>query len=125
MSKLFYVISLKWTKRDTPYITVWRPNDCGYAWPLSWAGRYEEDTILGNREYYHRGDDTMAIACELLDEMAVEPAKGMVDGNVGPVVMNTKANWLKILQWQNTFGHPLMFTPRPEYKGAPRRKAKL
>lgn len=115
----FYIVSLKHTRRDSRYITVWRPEDKGYAWPLSWAGKYSEADVLAQRAYYHRGDDTLAVPCSLLDALAVPPIKGTIDGNAGPVVMNNKTNWLCILEF--ALPNPL-HTPQPQYRGAPRRK---
>lgn len=115
----FYVVSLKHTRRDSQYITVWRPEDKGYAWPLSWAGKYSEAEILAQRDYYHRGDDTLAVPCAVLDALAVEPFKGTIDNDAGPVVMNNKANWARILE--AAMPNP-MHTPQPQYRGAPRQK---
>jgi hypothetical protein len=106
-----YIVSLKWTKRDTPYITVWRPEDSGYAWPLPWAGKYSTEQVRANRNYYHRGDDTLAVPCEVIDALGEAPTKGMIDGNVGPVVLNNRANWNAILA--GALPDPLM-KPKPQ-----------
>lgn len=113
-----YVVSLKWTKRDTPYITVWRPNDSGYAWPLSWAGKYSEDVVRSNAKYYHRGDDTLAVPCEVLDALGVPPTPGTVDNNAGPVVLNNRENWTAILA--GALPNPMM-KPKPQIPRAARR----
>lgn len=114
----FYVVSLKHTRRDSKYITVWRPEDKGYAWPLSWAGKYSEADILAGRDYYHRGDDTLAVPCATLDALAVPPIKGTIDGDAGPVVMNNRASWASILE--AAMPNPI-YKPQPQYRGAPRR----
>lgn len=117
----FYVISVTHTQREHQYITVWRPDDKGYAWPLSWAGRYPHERILASLDYYHGGGN-VAVPCNLLDEIAVPPTPKTVDNDAGPVVLNTKENWQRIIQYLATFEpKPLRF-PKPEYKGAPRRK---
>lgn len=115
----FYVVSLKHTRREHAYITVWRPDDKGYAWPLSWAGKYAEGAINASRDYYHRGDDTLAVPCALLDSLAVPPTKGTIDNDAGPVVLNNWANWKCILEF--AMPDPL-HKPKPEYKGARRVK---
>jgi hypothetical protein len=115
----FYIVSVKHTRRDQQYITVWRPNDCGYAWPLSWAGKYDETSIKARPDYYHNGYDSFAVPCEVLDELAVPVIPGTVDNDAGPVVMNNRDNWLRILaaiQW------PTKDQPQPQYKGARRQK---
>lgn len=119
MADLCYVVSLKHTKRDDAYITVWRPDAKGYAWPLSWAGQYNQAQVLAERDYYHRGDDTLAVPCALMDALAVPPAKGTVDNDAGPVVLNTRTNWKCILEF--ALPDP-MHKPKPQYKGARRQK---
>jgi len=37
----YYVISLKHTGKKDKYVTLWRDNDCGYCWPIEWAGEYK------------------------------------------------------------------------------------
>lgn len=114
-----YIVSVKHTNREHAYITVWRPDDKGYAWPLSWAGKYSEADVLAQRDYYHRGDDTLAVPCMLLDALAVPPTEGTVDNDAGPVVLNNRTNWKCILE----FALPeLMHRPQPQYPGARRRK---
>ena len=115
----FYIVSIKHTQREHAYITVWRPENAGYAWPLSWAGKYAEADVLASRNYYHRGDDTLAVPCALLDSIAVPPAKGTIDNDAGPVILNNRTNWKCILEF--AMPNPL-HQPHPEYKGARRRK---
>ena len=38
-------------------------------------------------------EDTLAIPCEIADAIAVSPLKGDIDGDSGPVILNTKENW--------------------------------
>jgi len=109
----FYIISVKHTRREHDYITVWRPDNNGYAWPLSWAGKYSEADVLANRDYYHCGDDTLAVPCALLDTLAVPPTKGTVDNDAGPVVLNNRANWKCILEF--AMPDPI-YKPQPQYK---------
>jgi hypothetical protein len=117
----FYIISVKHTNREHQYITVWRPDDKGYAWPLSWAGKYSEDRVMASLDYYHDGSN-VAVPCRVLDEIAVPVTPGTVDNDAGPVVLNNKENWHRIGQHLATFEpKPLRF-PQPEYKGAPRRR---
>lgn len=115
-----YIVSVKHTQRDHTYITVWRPDNAGYAWPLTWAGRYSAEEVRARRGYYHRGDDTLAVPCAVLDALAVPPVPGTIDNNAGPVVMNTRENWRTVLA--GALPDPI-HKPRPEYKGARRRRA--
>ena len=113
----YYVISLNHTRRSDRYITLWRPDDKGYAYPTPWAGRYAREHVLAHLSYYNSGNCTVAVPCEVLDAVAVPPAPRMIDGDAGPVVLNTRANWQLILA--NTIEDPA-HPARPQYKGAPR-----
>ena len=114
-----YIVSLKHTRREHQYITVWRPEDKGYAWPLSWTGKYSEAEVTAQRDYYHRGDDTLAVPCILLDSLAVPPTEGTVDNDAGPVVLNNWTNWKCILEF--AMPNPIHI-PKPQCKGARRQK---
>lgn len=120
MSKqLYYVVSVKHTRRDQDYITVWRPDDKGYAWPLSWAGKYTEAQINDGLDYYHNGFDSFAIPCGAMDALAVPPQPGAIDNNAGPVVLNTRLNWKCLIESAKPGARE---KPEPQYKGARRRK---
>lgn len=115
----FYVISVTHTNREHQYITVWRPENKGYAWPLSWAGKYSEADIKEHPDYYHSGCSNIAVPCSLLDGMAVPPTPRTIDNDAGPVVLNTKENWKRILA---ALPWPPQHQPKPQYKGARRQK---
>lgn len=38
----FFIVDLRPEWRGNPYVTLWRPDDAGYAYPLPWAGRYSK-----------------------------------------------------------------------------------
>ena len=112
-----YIVSVKHTKRRDQYITVWRPNDSGYAYPLSWAGRYAEDLVLTKLGYYNSGCSAVAVPCEVLDRMAVPPSPGMIDGDAGPVVFNNAKSWRAI---RASVIMPPAHPIAPEFKGSRR-----
>ena len=91
----FFIASPKHTlsRRRHRYITFWRPDNQGYAWPLPWAGRYGEEAVRDPRQHYSDGEDTLAVPCEVVEAIAVAPKPGDIDGDAGPVVLNTKENW--------------------------------
>lgn len=93
----FFICSIVKTRREDRYITFWRPDDAGYAWPLSWAGEYSLERVNGNMAYYHNGERSVAVDRAAVEALAVDPAPGDVDGNAGPVVLNTPENWAKIM----------------------------
>lgn len=93
----FYVIDLrpKWLRN--PCITLWRPNDAGYAYPLSWAGRYSRERIEEKREYYSQQGarywQRFAVPCDVVEKLGVEVPKGLVDcWEHGLHVLNTGKN---------------------------------
>lgn len=92
---LFYVISVKHTMRRDPFITFWRPENCGYAYPLSWAGKYPEDQISLN--YHNSGDDTIAVPVDVVDALAEPTPRGWIDNDAGPIVYNNRTNWNALL----------------------------
>lgn len=102
-TRAFFVVDLrsKWSRN--PYITLWRPNSAGYAYPLPWAGRYTTDEIEAAGDYHtqrryvagkgHVGVwERFAVACEEIERLATPPdpvGRHSIDGNVGPVVRNS------------------------------------
>lgn len=91
----FYIIDLRKEFSGNPYITVWRPGNAGYAYPLPWAGQYTRDEIEAQPHYYHKRRhgscriiDRFPVPCEIVEALGIEPAQGTVDGNTGPVLAN-------------------------------------
>lgn len=110
----FYVVNLSHLNREHKYVTFWRPDDCGYAFPLSWAGRYPESVVREHLRYYNRGDN-IAVPCSVVEALAVDPAKGDIDNDAGPVVLSNRDNWKVLLaNVIETPPSPLV----PVYKGA-------
>lgn len=118
---LFYIVNLSHSRRDMPYISVWRPDCRGYAYPLSWAGKYPESEVRASLFYFNCGEN-VAVPCHVLDYMAIDPKPGLIDHDAGPVVPSSAANWRRLLA--NTI-EPTKRTPKPMYRGMPRvRRAK-
>lgn len=67
--KLFYILSLKWTKPMDGVLTFWREDNSGYCRRLDWAGKYTEKQIKEKPEYYNDGKNTVAIPCEIIDNI--------------------------------------------------------
>ena len=92
----FYIVDLRKEWATRPCVTVWRPNNCGYAYPLSWAGRYDEATVVEGGPYYSRQEgrrwERFAVPCDVVDKLAIATPPRIVDGDAGPVVMNTGVN---------------------------------
>jgi hypothetical protein len=115
----FYIVSLKWTKRDNKYITFWRDDDSGYSYPLSWSGRYPEARVMSNLGYYNNGDSTIAVPCSVVDPLGEDPDRGLIDNDAGPVVRNNAEHWKILLA--NVI-EPPAYINQPQYRGAPRTK---
>jgi hypothetical protein len=117
--KEFYIISLKWTKRGDMYITFWRPDDSGYAYPLSWSGKYSESRVMANPGYYNNGHSTIAVPCLVVEPLGEAPERGQIDNDAGPVVRNIAEHWKVLIA--NVIEPPSHLT-QPQYRGAPRTK---
>lgn len=115
----YYVVSIKHTMRDHLYITIWRPDDRGYCWALSRAGRYDSENIMRHLDYYNSGCSNVAVPCEVLDAVAVAPRPGHHDNDAGPCVENNRANWKLIL---DNVVSPTQYPSHPEFKGSRRPK---
>lgn len=90
----FYVADVRPEWRSNPYITFWRPKNCGYAYPLVWSGRYKQEELKPG--YHDRKEGRVfirfAVPCSIVEAIGVAPGPGMIDGNAGPVVLNTAQN---------------------------------
>jgi hypothetical protein len=92
----FYIVDVRKGFDRKPYVTLWRPDNAGYAYPLPWAGRYTRAEIEDRPGYHYRKRDGKTrtldrypVPCEAVERHAVAPAKGLIDGDAGPVVPNT------------------------------------
>jgi len=96
MSDRYYIVDVRADFRGNPFITVWRPNNAGYAYPLSWAGHYDRAIVDEQPNYYHqlrygtkRALERFPVLCSVAHRFATEPPRGMIDGDAGPVLRNT------------------------------------
>lgn len=110
-----YIVNISHTRRDHLYITIWRPDDKGYCWALSRAGKYAKERVMQRLGYYNSGCANVAVPCHVLDGIAVPPIPGHHDNDAGPCVENNRANWKLIIA--NVVA-PTEFKPEPEFKGA-------
>ncbi|WP_336764370.1 hypothetical protein [Asaia sp. VD9] len=89
---MYYIIDIR---RDLgrPYITLWRPDNAGYCWPLCWAGLYSKETIEEAHGYYFEREGRkfvrFPVRADLVARIAVAPTPGRIDGDAGPVIPNT------------------------------------
>jgi hypothetical protein len=92
MADEFYIVDVRPEWRRHPYVTLWRPNDAGYAWPLPWAGRYHRDALVagyhankgGGKQYLR-----FPVPCNIVERLAIPtPTPNTVDGDAGPVLPN-------------------------------------
>lgn len=112
----YFIVSVKWTERREPYITLWGPNDSGYRARLQTSGRYKHSDVIENLSYYNNGCDTLAVLSTTVEKIAEAVKPGWIDGD-GTWVPNKKGSWDAILS-------SLISTPKhaakPRYRGAPK-----
>jgi hypothetical protein len=112
----FYIVDLRPEWRRLPYVTLWRPDDAGYCYSIPWAGKYTLDRVRQAGAYYVKrlkpGDRyfdkrpvsrstwyRFPVRCAAANKMAQpEPAPGIIDGDVGPVLPNTAEMRRKLLR---------------------------
>ena len=116
MEEPFFVISVKHTMRRDPYITLWRPDDCGYCFRIEAAGKYAKDRVSDRLGYYNSGCDSVVVPCSVLEKLAVRVKPGYLDED-GAAIPNTAKTWKTI---KNSFVFAPAYEVLPEYKGAPR-----
>ena len=92
----FYIVDVRAEFTGDPYITLWRAENAGYAYPTQWAGKYTRKQVDAEAHYYHkprfghkRTLDRYPVPCKIVDALGVEPSPGIVDGNAGLVLRNT------------------------------------
>jgi hypothetical protein len=96
---VYYIVDIRSEWSAQKYVTFWKPNSAGYTWPLSWAGKFTVETLLGEWNYYNTPDQSrFAVSCEDVESLCLaEPATGDIDGDAGPVLLNTNSNRRKLL----------------------------
>lgn len=115
-SKEYFIVSVKWTERREPYITLWGPDDSGYRGRIETSGRYQHDDVMKHLSYYNNGCDTLAVNADAINKLAAKVKTGWIDGD-GFWVPNIKASWDCILS--NLICAPT-HEPKPRYRGAPK-----
>lgn len=117
VEKEYFIVSVKWTERREPYITLWGQDNSGYRGRIENSGRYKHADVMKHLGYYNNGHHTLAVPCELIEPLAVDIKPGWFDGEGGKWVPNNKANWDLILE--NSIAKP-KYPPKPRYRGAPK-----
>lgn len=97
---LFYIVDMRPEWRGKWAVTFWRPKDAGYAYPLSWAGKYTRQTVEDGGTYYTTRSGRhlirFAVPCHVADALAVAPPPRQIDSDAGPVVFNSPENRAKL-----------------------------
>lgn len=92
------VINLSHHHQKAAFVTFWRPDNNGYAFPLAWAGLYAREEVDKQLDYYHTGHCHIAIPAAAVEGLLVSPGHRMIDNDAGPVMLSTKENWGHILR---------------------------
>lgn len=94
MSDNFYVISFEHTQPEHDFITLWRPNNSGYCWPVEWAGKYTRAQIEAQRGYYSNGESTMAVPVDVAQRLSVPSDEFSREGEpIATVLLNAAPVW--------------------------------
>jgi hypothetical protein len=68
MSKEYYIYSF----HSSPDLMLWwRANNAGYTTRLDDAGRYTEEQVRAEPDYYDNRTETVAVPCDVVDDAAV------------------------------------------------------
>lgn len=65
---MYYILSFK-HQRHHPELCFWCVNDSGYTSNLLQAGMYSREQVLGKLDYYHKGQNSVAIAVDRLPRL--------------------------------------------------------
>lgn len=117
-SRDYYVISVHHTMRHHRFITLWCPDDTGYCYRTTRAGKYRGEAIRAKLGYYNSGCGNIAVPVDVIDPLTVmtTPTDGL-DGPDGPALLNTRANWKALIA--NVIARP-EYQIEPQFPGARR-----
>jgi len=90
LQDLYYILSLKHTKREDYVFNWWGPNSSGYTVNLDLAGKYELSYI---EKYGYNKGDTIAIKCSEIDSIAVKLEYNYDGWEEGRFVLNDEVFW--------------------------------
>lgn len=66
----FFLLSIKWSRRQDKLLTWWCPDGGGYTFRLDGtrkpAGRYPLALVEAKLMHYHNGEDTLAVPCDVV-----------------------------------------------------------
>lgn len=93
----FYIIDLRPEWLRNPCVTLWRPDACGYAYPLAWSGKYTRAEVEKRWTYYNQKGvrywQRFAVPCAAVEALAAELPTKIVDcWREGPHILNTGKN---------------------------------
>lgn len=100
----YIVVAVCHTIRDHEYITLWRPDDCGYTPVVPRAGLYSRERIAQHLDYYNGGEH-IAVPAHVVQALGVEPPPRYFD-YAGPAVPNTRASWdvlIAAMEWPTKY----------------------
>lgn len=93
MTSPFLICDLRPEWNSRPYVSFWRSNNAGYAYPLAWAGDYTEAEVATVGRYYTEWERGVLVrfplARAIAEPLAGAPGRGRIDGDAGPVIVNT------------------------------------
>jgi hypothetical protein len=76
----YCIVSFSHTNKTDKYITLWRPDNAGYCYPISFAGRYK-----GYERGYHDSDGNIPVPI-----VAIPKSFIVLDDRERPCIKNTR-----------------------------------
>jgi hypothetical protein len=67
----YYIVSLKHTHKKDKFITLWRPDNKGYCWPIAAAGIYTEV-----EDGYHNDGENVPVPVDSVQKFLKEDEDG-------------------------------------------------
>jgi hypothetical protein len=102
----YYIVSLKHTSKKDKYLTLWRPDNKGYCWPMSLAGVYED-----YEPGYHNDEGNTPVPPGALWKFII------YDEEHRPCIKNCKASREEVLSYKNILTTAELFlksNPNPQ-----------
>jgi hypothetical protein len=75
MDEMFYILSLKWSRKRDDLLMWWAPGENGYVFRIDGtrkpAGKYTREDVERRRSYLNNGTNTMAVPCAFAEAASI------------------------------------------------------
>ncbi len=108
----YYIISYQYSRNNNGHICFWRPNNAGYTNDLLQAGKYSESEVKACMNYYHQGDNAVAVPVEEIERDFKIRHHVEIDHKAR--AKHLRRATLGILKPTNCANHPTVVVSKPE-----------